>query len=374
MRYRRLPIEIEAPEQRGLRLRANLAESSASDAALGELARGLESLPLGYGDHAGLPRLRALVAARAGPALTADDVLVTPGAAAALYIAATALLERGDRVLVARPNYATNVETPRALGCEVDFLELRLEDGFRVDPEEVARRITPRTRLVSLTCPQNPSGAAMPERDLRAIVEAVERRGARLLLDETYREMSYGEPLPCAAALSQAAVSVGSISKAFGLPGLRVGWLLCRDRALRETFLAAKEQILICGPLLDEELAARVLERADALLPPIRARTRERLAVVRSWIEAEPRLEWVEPAGGAVCFPRLKAGSAVDPARFYAALERRGVAVGPGHWFEQDPRHFRLGFGWPRTSELTEGLRQIAEALTETAGTEPLAC
>lgn len=306
--------------------------------------------------------------------MTADDVLVTPGAAAALFIAATALLERGDRVLVARPNYATNIETPRALGCELDFLDLRLEDGFRLDPAEVERRLTPRTKLLSLTTPHNPSGTMMSEADLLRIVAAAERNGTRLLLDETYREMAYGRPLPTGASLSPSVISVSSLSKTYGLPGIRMGWLACRDRVLMETFLAAKEQIVICNSVLDEEIAARALEARETRLAPIKARIQEHFHIVRAWLAAEPRLEWAEPAGGVVCFPRIKAAAGVDPERFYAALEAAGVRVGPGHWFEQDRRHFRLGFGWPKTAELRAGLAAISEALSAVAGTAPVSC
>jgi aspartate/methionine/tyrosine aminotransferase len=374
MRYRRLPIEIESPEQFGYgKIRCNLTESSFADAPLGELAKGLESLLLCYGDHAGLPRLRALVAEDNKP-LTADDVLVTPGAAAALFIAATALLEKGDRVLVERPNYATNIETPRALGCAVDFLDLDVENGFRVTADMVRAKLTPKTKLVSITVPHNPSGSMLEEAELKAIVEAVERNGSRLLVDETYREMAYGRPLPLGATLSQSAISVCSLSKSFGLPGIRMGWLACRDRALMETFLAAKEQIVICNSILDEEIAARALEARFARLAPIKEKIREHFHIVRGWMASEPRLEWVEPAGGVVCFPRIKAGAAVDADKFYAALNSDGVFVGPGHWFEQDRRHFRLGFGWPKTQELRDGLQAISLALTKTAGTAAVAC
>jgi len=361
MRYRRLPIEIESPEQRGYgTLRCNLTESSFADSPAGDLTAGLQDLLLCYGDHAGLPRLRELIAAQ-GSCLAKDDVLVTPGAAAALFIANTSLLEPEDRLLVVRPNYATNIETPRLLGCAVDFLDLSFERGWRLDPAELERRLSPRTALVSLTVPHNPTGAMMTEADLRRVIAIVEGRGARLLLDETYRDMAFGEPLPMAAALSTRAISVSSLSKTYGLPGIRAGWLACRDKALMETFLAAKEQIVICGSILDEEVAARALERRAATLPGVRRRIAEHFSIVKEWISREESLEWVEPSGGVVCFPRLRDG--VDPERFYLALEARGTFVGPGHWFEMDRRFFRLGYGWPKTEELREGLGAISEAL-----------
>jgi aspartate/methionine/tyrosine aminotransferase len=164
-----------------------------------------------------------------------------------------------------------------------------------------------------------------------------------------------------AASLSPRALGVSSMSKTYGLPGLRVGWLTCRDEALMETFLAAKEQIFITGAVVDEELTARVLERRDVILPSIHERVASQLAVVREWIEPSETFEWVEPLAGAVCFPRIR--TAVDIDRFYRVLfEEHGTYVGGGHWFDQDRRFFRLGFAWPTTEELARGLRTLDEA------------
>ena len=371
MRYRRMPIEAESPEQFGYdRIRSNLAESSVSDARLGEIATGadLDALILNYGDHLGHPGLRSIVAAGAA-GCSPDDVLVTPGAAAALFFVHTALLEAGDHVIVARPNYATNVETPRAIGADVSYLDLTFEDGWRVDPDRIAALLTPRTKLVSLTSPHNPTGQVMDEATLREIVRSVERSGARLLFDETYREMTFGGPLPSAASLSDRAISVSSVSKTYGLPGLRTGWLVTRDRDLRDLLLAAKEQIVITGSVVDEELTFRALSRAATWLPGILARIGVAFETTRAWIASDARFEWVEPAGGVVGFPRIRSNVGVDPDRFYEILiDRYGTVVGPGHWFEQPRTSFRLGYGWPTPDELAHGLAGLSAALTDAAG------
>ena len=161
--------------------------------------------------------------------MSRDDVLVTAGAAQALFIIATSLLEKGDHLVVVRPNYATNIETPRAIEADVSFLDLTFEDGFRIDPEKLMALVTPRTKYVSITLPHNPTGVMMSEDDLRGLVGRVESAGCRLLVDETYREMTFGEPLPVAATLSERAISVSSLSKTYGIPGIRTGWLVCRD-------------------------------------------------------------------------------------------------------------------------------------------------
>jgi aspartate/methionine/tyrosine aminotransferase len=370
VRYRRMPIEVESPEQLGYgRIRHNLAESSVTDAALADLGVDLGGLVLQYGDHLGLPELRAAIAAD-GAGLDPDDVLVTPGAVTALFLVHTTLLEAGSHVIVARPNYATNVETPRAIGADVSFLELAYEDGWSVDPDRIAGLLRPETRLVSLTTPHNPTGTTLDRVTLDAVIGLVERHGtARLLVDETYREMTFGEPLPVAATLSDRVISVTSLSKTYGLPGIRVGWLVTRDAALADALLAAKEQILISGSLVDETIALAALRRRPSWLPEIRARIGEAFDITTGWLDSNARFEWVPPRGGVVGFPRVRPEWAgrLDLDQFYAALfDRHGTVVGPGHWFEQPRAHFRLGYGWPSTDELRGGLVALDAAFDET--------
>ena len=362
MHYRRTAIEIESPEQLGYStIENNLAESSFSDMCLADygVEADLGRVLLPYGDHLGAARLRTLIAEDG--ALSPHHVLVTAGAASALFIVATALLEPNAHALVCAPNYATNLETPRAIGANVETVELRFEDDWHLDLERLASRLRPDTRLVSVTYPHNPTGSMITRDELDALVALVESHPtARLLVDETYRELAYADPLPMAATLSPRVLAVSSMSKTYGLPGLRVGWLTCRDDRLMETFLAAKEQIFICGAVLEEELSARVLERRSAVLSLVHAKTRKHLAVVRDWIDGHELFEWVEPEAGVVCFPRIRPEIDVDIDDFYRALlEEHGTYVGPGHWFDQDRRFFRLGFAWPGEEELERGLEGL---------------
>ena len=157
---------------------------------------------------------------------------------------------------------------------------------------------------------------------------------------------------------------MASLSKAYGLPGLRLGWLLTRDAGLAERFLAAKEQITIAGPVIEEEIAYQVYRNRAAFLPHIHDTLKRGLGVLRAWMASQPDMEWVEPAGGVVCFPRIKPGAPVDVERFYRILfDDYRTLVGPGHWFEQDRRYMRIGFGWPEPSELAEGVENIGKAL-----------
>ena len=376
MRYRRMRIEVESPEQLGYTtIRHNLAESSFSDMALADFGvdADLGRLVLPYGDHRGAERLRELIAVN-GPGLSPSDVLVTAGAAAALFIIATSLLQEGTHALVCAPNYATNLETPRAIAADLETLELRFENRWHLDVDEIAARLRPETRLLSLTYPHNPTGSMISRSELEAVIALVESHPTALLLvDETYRDLAYGEPLPMVTALSDRALGVSSMSKSYGLPGLRVGWLTCRDEHLLETFLAAKEQIFITGAVLDEELTVRVLERRSEALASIHAKTQKHLAIVREWIDGHDYFEWVEPSAGVVCFPRVRPEVNVDVDLFYRTLyEDQGTYVGPGWWFDQDSRFFRLGFAWPTEEELRSGLEGLDLAVAKaTAGLTP---
>lgn len=366
MRYRRMPIEVESPEEVGYgTIRCNLAESSMRDRVLGELRLDVDLAKtiLLYGDHRGHPGLRERLAAESG--CQPSQVLLTPGAAGALFIVSTSLLSAGDHLVVLRPNYATNIETPRAIGCDISFVELSFERGFQYTADDVAAQMTPKTRLVSITTPHNPTGTVLSEAELKRIVELVTGRGAYLLVDETYRDLTDGTPRPFATVLGERVISVASLSKAYGLPGLRVGWLLTRDPALNEIFLAAKEQMLICGAVLDEEIAARVYARRSEELPRIAAEVRRGVAALAAWIAREPAMEWVRPAGGVVAFPRIREDAGVDVARFYQVLNgSHATFVGPGHWFERDDRFMRVGFGWPTPAEFEEGLANISASLS----------
>lgn len=359
MRWRRMPMEAESPEEYGYeRIRSNLAESSCRDRTFADLGISLDDLVLLYGDHRGIPALRTLIAAEAG--LGPESVLTAAGAAMALFLVHVTLLGPDAHLVVTSPNYATNLETPYAIGGPTTHVPLGFEAGWQVDPDAIARAMRPNTRLVSVTTPHNPTGTEMSLDTLRALVALVEKHGCHLLVDETYREMA-DAPLPVAASLSDRVISVSSVSKTYGVPGIREGWLVSGDRALVERMLAAKEQIVLTGSVVDEAIALEVLKRRADWLPEIRAHIARQRDVVAAWMAGQRRIEWVRPTGGVVAFPRVAAD--VDTDAFYRRLLDRGVFVGPGHWFGQPPRHFRLGWGWPTPDELALGLDAIADAL-----------
>jgi aspartate/methionine/tyrosine aminotransferase len=368
MDYKRMPIEIESPEQLGYQnVKYNLTESSVSDTIYQHLHLNIQDLKLAYGDHLGKPELRALLVSEF-PSLDPGQVLITSGAASALFIAATSLLEKEDHLIVVRPNYASNIETPRAIGCEISYIDLTFESGFSLSVEAVQKAIKKNTKLISITHPHNPTGTVVPQHTLMQLALLAEKHNCHLLVDETYRELNRSSIYPMAASLHKNMISVSSVSKAYGLPGIRIGWLITQNKTLFEKFLAAKEQIFLCNSVLDEEIAFQYLSQKEKYFSAIKTRIAENYKILLHWISSETRMEMILPEGGVVCFPRIKESPA-DMKAFYWLLNKNyHTFVGPGYWFEMPDQYMRIGFGWPDPEELAQGLKNISLCLDEISG------
>ncbi|HWB27176.1 MAG TPA: pyridoxal phosphate-dependent aminotransferase [Chitinophagaceae bacterium] len=369
MNYTRMQIEVESPESLGYdAIECNLAESSVRDVQFKNIGINLNNVVICYGDHAGKPALRALIA-REYFGISPEDVLLTVGAAGALFIIQSALLTADDHIIVVRPNYATNIETPRAIGCDITFIDLKFEEDYLLDAEAVIEALHANTKLISITTPHNPTGTVIAEEQLKRLCKLAEENNCYLLVDETYRELSFNAPPPLAATISKKAISVSSVSKANGIPGIRLGWLITRDEELQYRFLAAKEQIHICNSVIDEEICYQYLLKKEEFLPAIKNEVAWCFGVLQQWLENHSYLNWVKPAGGVVCFPGFKEAVQPDIEKFYSILlQKYKTYVGPGHWFEQSKRNFRLGFGWETRAAFEKGLANIDKAIEESLG------
>jgi DNA-binding transcriptional MocR family regulator len=213
---------------------------------------------------------------------------------------------------------------------------------------------------------------------LQAIHELLQQHApqAWLLLDETYREAAYGDEAAADTGLQLGprVISVSSLSKCHGAPGLRIGWAITRDTALREQLVAAKfNTVISCSPL-DEALALRALQRRHELVGALRRRLAGNLAIVADWVQRHAEcIEWVRPDAGALCCVRLKPEVYDEAAveRFHAALSQEGARVGDGRWFGESSRVFRLGFGLPGPEELPPALQAVSRALARAVGSLP---
>jgi aspartate/methionine/tyrosine aminotransferase len=344
------------------RTRFNIGESSVGCLKVRDLGIDLADVELRYGHHAGHPALRDLIA-QEYDGLSAGHVLVTSGAAEAIFAIAASLLQPGDEVVVEHPNYPSTYEVPRAIGCRVRLLRLKFEQGFVPDLDRLDALVSPRTKLLVFTHPNNPTGSMMTRGALDRLVAFAESRRIHLLFDETYRHFTYGPPLPPAASLSPMATSVCSMSKCYGLPGIRIGWLATRDQHLLDGVLAVREQVSISNAALSEKIAIAVLSRREHFTNASMALIRANLATVSSWMAAQPGLTWVPPQGGVVALPRITMPNVDDPEPIYRDLaESHGVFVIPGRCFELENRFFRLGFGGS-PEELSGGLERVGSVL-----------
>jgi len=365
MLYKRMPIEKESPEELGYdTILYNLAESSVTDLKFSELNLSLGHVKLEYIGHRGNAALRKLISAEAG--LWQDHVLLTNGAAGALFIINTSLLSKEDHLIVVRPNYATNIEVPVTIGCSITYIDLNFEEQWKLNIAAVEAAITPLTKLISITTPHNPTGMLITADELNILIEIAERKNIFLLIDETYRDACFKTPYPVTASLSKKVISVSSLSKAFGLPGLRMGWLITQDETMMETFLAAKEMIYISNSALDEEVALQFYRQKEKSVVGINERALHNFSILQEWLQKETRLECILPQGGVVCFPRFKSNVQINTDKFYDVLmQQYKTMVGPGHWFAMPDTYMRIGFGWTDAAIFEQGLKNISQSINE---------
>lgn len=358
-----MPIEAESPEELGYdTIQYNLAESALRDRTFGELNINCNELVLAYGDHRGYEPLRQLLSHEYDVAPT--NVITTPGAAGALFLTALSNLGKQDTITVMHPNYMTNIVTPRIIGCQIKHIHIEPCTTPWISAERVISAIHPNSRMVSITLPHNPTGYSMTEAELIKVVNYTGMRNMILLVDETYRELHYSHQLPVATKLGNHVVSVSAMSKSYGVPGIRLGWVASNNTAIMENILAAKEQSIITTSILDEYLAFKLLEQKDTWLRPTIKEIEKKRSLTDNYIDKHPLLSWSKPEGGVVGVVRIQSNDGFEPKTFYSNLyNQHQTYVGPGHWFELEEHYFRLGFGYPTIEELAKGLENISECL-----------
>lgn len=158
------------------------------------------------------------------------------------------------------------------------------------------------------------------------------------------------------------------MSKSYGLPGIRIGWILCKNKQLMEMFLAAKEQICITNSVIDEAIACEYLKRKEQLFAPVKKTIAKNFSVLKKFMSTQNILEWVEPKGGCVCFPRIKKDIKLNKDKFHnILLHKYSTYIGKGHWFDEEANYMRIGYSWDKTEKLQKGLNNIVRAIEEAA-------
>lgn len=337
----------------------NLSRSGVAVPTWEELGIDLRDVSL-YGDHPyGYGPLLEAIAGRAST--EPGNVIIVAGASQAIFLAAAALVGPGDHVLVERPAYEPLASVPRALGAEVGRIERRFADGYGIDLDRLAASLTPRTKLLVLTNLHNPSGTLLKPGVIQAAAALAARVGAHVFVDEVYLEFLPRPGGGSAYGSADNIIVAGSLTKAYGLAGLRCGWILTPP-ALAPLFRHAVDHIFVEHVFMAEQIAARVFPRLDGLRERNQAVIGPNHARVAAFMAGERRLEWVEPENGIIAFPRL-AGPGSGDALARRLKEEYATSVVPGSFFEE-PRHFRLGFG-AAPEVLERGLTALGRALGE---------
>lgn len=302
-----------------------------------------ESLRLAYTESLGLPALRAAIA-ELYDHVTADDVITFAGAEEGIFVAMHAALEPGDHAVVVWPAYQSLYEVARSIGAEVTLVGLDQRD-WSLDVDAVAAAMRPNTRLIVINFPHSPTGAQISPEQLARLVSIAELHGARLLSDEVYRFLEHdAAALPAGADLSDRVFSLGVMSKSFGLPGARIGWIATRDAPFRARMAAIKDYTTICNSAPSEILALIALRARDRVLARSHAIVARNLPLLDQFFARySDRFAWVRPRAGSVCFPRYLGGN-VD-AFCEKLVERHGVLLLPASQFGVAGDHFRLGYG-----------------------------
>lgn len=316
------------------------------------------NLTLGYTETWGAPDLRQAIA-DSYSTLSADHILCFAGAEEGVYVAMRALLRPGDHAIVIVPNYQAAETIPLDI-CEVTGVALKENENWRLDVNDIADAIQPNTRLISINFPNNPTGAIPSQEDFTALVELCRKHDIYLFSDEVYRliERDEARRLPQAADIYEKALSLNVCSKAYGLPGLRIGWIASQDKALLLQMEKYKHYLSICNSAPSERLALIVMKNGEKIVAKNRRLVNENLEKLNAFFSEYPDLfDWSLPDGGCIAYPLFTGKSGVE--NFcHRLVEEAGVLLLPASIYRSElidtpPNRFRIGYG---RKHIDEGL------------------
>jgi len=335
----------------------NLATSGLGNLKLRELRVSLDDLEITDGGYGYQPLVQAIAARYR---VDREAVVTATGTTFANHLAMAALIEPGDEILFEHPAYEPMLAAALYLGAKVRRFARRFENGFRIVPEELASLVNAKTRLIVLTNLHNPSGVLIDEAELKQIGDIARDVGARVLVDEVYMETLFEDSPRTAFHLGNEFVITSSLTKAFGLSGLRCGWIFAEPELAKRMWLLndlfastpvhAGERLSVVAMQQLSEIGARAKELLD--------RNRK---LLNEFLDTHEDLEAIRPEFGTVMFPRVRSGSAEDLCQLLR--EKYETSVVPGKFFDM-PAHFRVGIAGD-TDVLGAGLERLGKALDE---------
>ena len=313
---------------------------------------------LSYGDIEGLPEFRKGVCGLY-KTLNIENIVPIHGASGANHHVFYSLISPGDRVVSIMPTYQQLYSIPESYGADVQILYLSKENNYLPDLEKLRRLVAPKTKMICINNPNNPTGALMSEQMLREIVEIARSADAWILCDEVYRHLSQEDGwCPSIVDLYEKGISVSSMSKVFSLAGLRLGWIATHDMSVVKSCLSHRDYNLVSCGVFDEMLAAAALKHRDKLLERSRKIVRENLQILDDWVGSEPHVSYVKPKAGttALVYYDLDISSYEFCEEMY---KKTGAFVTPGDCFEV-PHSMRIGYAYGK-QDLIDGLKAISE-------------
>ena len=338
--------------------RFNLATSGLGNLSLSDLRFSLDDLELTLGGYGYEPLLWELAQRYR---VDARSIVTAAGTSFANHLAIAALIEPGDEVLFEEPAYEPMLATARYLGADIKRFQRNFEDGFRINPEEIERLVTEQTRLIVLTNLHNPSGVLTDDDTLTAIGEIARRAEAYVLVNEVYLETLFEESPRTAFHLGENFVVTSSLTKAFGLSGLRCGWILAEPELAKEMW-RLNDLFGVNQVHMGERLSVVALKQIDEIAGRAKALMDRNRALLNAFLDTREDLETVRPPFGTVMFPRLRSGE--TSTRLCRLLrEKYETTVVPGRFFERQ-QHFRVGIAGD-TDVLEGGLERLGRALDE---------
>ena len=290
--------------------------------------------------------------------LKPENIVSTHGAAGANYHVFSSLVEPGDRVISIMPTYQQLYSIPESLGAALAIMQLKPENGYHVDLEELRALATPGTKLICINNPNNPTGALLSNDCLQAIVDIARGVGAYILCDEVYRHLTQTDTWSASIAdLYEKGISVSSMSKVFSLAGLRLGWIASRDAAFTASCLSHRDYDLISCGMFDDAVASIALAHSDVMLKRNQTIVRENLSILDAWVASHEHFYYTKPKAGTTALVYYDFG--VPSYDFCKQMyHQTGAFVTPGDCFEQ-PRSMRIGYACDKQT-LKDGLAALA--------------
>jgi len=341
--------------------RYNLANSGMAPAGVEDLELEPGDVMVNGDNRDGYPPLLDAIARLYG-LKRPQEVVTAGGTSGANFLAFATLIEPGDVVLVEQPVYEPLLAALEFMGAVVRRFSRRHENGYRVDLQEFRRLLAGRVRLVVLTNPHNPSGVMLPPEEVGEMCRIAETSGTWVLVDEVYRDLWFEAAPPSHVHLGPNVLATSSLTKTYGLSGLRCGWILCAEPKIAARMRRTFDLMDAGGSVPSATLALAALRQLPRLIARSRAILDPNIEQVHAFLaEHAEWLDCVVPGRSMTVFPRLRKEE--DSQRLHDWLRERETSIVPGKFFE-DPRHFRLGFA-VQPESVTEGLRQLLLGLRQ---------